>query len=42
MRLKDNQKPLIGPYFLNASKAYCEQVGVKRHLDAPSIGESIH
>lgn len=29
-RLRASQSPLPGPYFLNASTAYCEQVGVKR------------
>jgi hypothetical protein len=26
-------KPFTGPYFLKASSAYCEHVGVKRQLD---------
>jgi len=30
MRLKASQPPLMGPYFLSASSAYWEQVGVKR------------
>jgi hypothetical protein len=30
MRRTANQPPLNGPYFFNASTAYCEQVGVKR------------
>ena len=32
MRFSDSQKPFIGPYFLKASSAYCEHVGVKRQL----------
>lgn len=31
MRLIASQPPFKGPYLRNASKAYCEQVGVKRH-----------
>ena len=34
-----SHKPLKGPYFLKASKPYCEQVGVYLHLDLPSQGE---
>ena len=32
MRRSESQNPLKGPYFRNASKAYREQVGVKRQL----------
>jgi hypothetical protein len=32
MRFSDSQNPLTGPYFLKASSAYCEQVGVKRQV----------
>lgn len=32
MRFRDSQKPFIGPYFLKASNAYCEQVGVNLHV----------
>jgi hypothetical protein len=38
MRFIASQNPLTGPYFLKASMAYEEQVGVYRHL-GPSIGE---
>jgi hypothetical protein len=38
MRFAASHMPLNIPYFLIASKAYCEQVGVNRHL-GPSIGE---
>lgn len=41
IRLIASHSPLNGPYFFNASTAYCEQVGVNLHL-GPSIGESTH
>jgi hypothetical protein len=31
MRLIASHSPFMGPYFINASFAYCEHVGVKRH-----------
>ena len=31
MRFNVSQPPLKGPYLRSASRAYCEQVGVKRH-----------
>jgi hypothetical protein len=40
-RLAVSHNPLNTPCFLNASSAYCEQVGVNRHL-GPRIGEMIH
>ncbi len=33
-RFAVSQNPFIGPYFLNASMPYCEQVGLKRHEGA--------
>ena len=33
MRFRVSQPPFRGPYFFNASSAYWEHVGVKRHAE---------
>jgi len=40
-RFTVSQNPLNTPYFLNASSAYCEQVGVNRHF-GPRKGDITH
>lgn len=40
MRRVASQLPFAAPYFCNASRAYCEQVGVYLH-DAGVNGETV-